>query len=102
VLLPPSTGEHDATRGDDDGLPGSSVAAFADLYDEEVPGFDAKARDSGAGAKELVSRLHHQFVRERNQLARRGGVDRFTLRDGSVKMHGHDEPSLVFGTQSDL
>ncbi|HXA18187.1 MAG TPA: hypothetical protein VN380_14405 [Thermoanaerobaculia bacterium] len=91
VLFPTSAGQSHTTSDDDHRLPRSSAAGFARLYDEEVPSLDAQGGDVRAGAKELVARVHHQFVREWNQLAGRGGVDGFSLRDGSVKMHGHDD-----------
>jgi hypothetical protein len=103
LLFPPSAGEGNAASGDDHRLSRPSVAGLARLYDEEVPGAHAQAGDLRAGAKELVARVHHQWVRERNQLASRAGVDRFTLRDGSVKTHGHDDiPFSRVLAQSDL
>jgi hypothetical protein len=89
VLAPPSAEQGHATNDDDDRLSGSSVSALSGLYDEEVAGTDPEVRDIRACAKELVARFQQQFVRERNQLARRGGVDRFTMPDGPSEMHGH-------------
>lgn len=96
VLSPPSAGEGDATSDDDHRL--SRASGPARLYHQEVAGSDAQAGNVGAGAKELAARLQRQLVRKRNQLAGRGGIDRFTLPDGSVQMHGHDYFSLLFGT----
>jgi len=89
VLPPPSAEQGHATNDDDHRLSGSSVTALAGLYDEEVAGTNPEVRDIGAGAEEPVAHVQQQFVRERNQLARRGGVDRFTMADGSSEMHGH-------------
>ncbi len=68
----------------------------------KVAGADVEVRDIGAGAKELVAPVDHQLVRKRDQLARRGGVDGHTLRDGAVKTHGHDDIPNAHLAQSDL